>query len=128
MKYLMKLENFTESKIYLKTYENFKKEPEAGDYVICNENNNLSSNICNFISNNIGKIVYYINNDEFKKYNVQKDYRYIIEYDNIPANIQTYFSYTVAEDCRRMSRDEIIYWSKNREDLEAIIDAKKYNL
>ena len=34
MKYLMKLENFTESKIYLKTFEQNNKEFKIGDRVV----------------------------------------------------------------------------------------------
>ena len=118
---------------YLIIYENFKKEPETGDYVICKEKSLIKDvDVCDFISNNIGRIFHYINNDELDEYSVSKDYRYIIKYDNVPANINKYFrgmeGFKQPEKSRRMSRDEIIYWSKNREDLEAILDAKKYNL
>jgi len=32
------------------------------------------------------------------------------------------------QNCRRVNRDEIIKWSKNKDDLETFLSVKKYNL
>ena len=111
---------------YLRTYELYETKPEVGDYVICEESK--IPKIKNFISNNIGRIFYYIDTD-VKKFSVCKDFRYIVEYDNVPEYITDFFEDVWTEkQSRRMSLDEIKHWSKNKEDLEVILNTKKYNL
>jgi hypothetical protein len=106
---------------YLKTFELDKNEPEVGDYVICEESK--YPNIKKFISTNIGKIIYYIDDTESIGYKLYKNYRYIVKYNNMPKKFDSFNNKT-----RRMKRDEIIHWSKNKEDLEIILNSKKYNL
>jgi len=69
-----------------------------------------------FINNNIGKIVGILDN---------KKYPYIVKYETSSTEIIERLG---TECCRQMMRDEIIHFSKNKEDLEYILAAKKYNL
>jgi len=101
---------------HLKYFENIE-EPQVGDYVICEELSNLTPDICNFISSNIG-IIEYTKNDDGET-------SYYIKYENVPEDI---FFLTLRNNKRDMSREEIIHFSKNKEDLEYIINANKYNL
>lgn len=122
---------------HLKAYENLINEPQIGDYVICqdsvlarNFSNNKSTII--FLSNNIGRII----TDDSIDYDVSKRYSYVIKYENIPKDIEDYFNLRKKESeknfemsgLRAFSLEEIIYHSKNKEDLEIYIDTEKYNL
>ena len=99
----------TKFKLYEEINQN---EPEEGDYVICSE---YEKDIKDFIENNVGQYVHY---------EVGARYPYDIEY-NIPDNIiKIYFE----NNCRRFSFDEIKYWSKDKDELESFLAAKKYNL
>jgi predicted nucleotide-binding protein (sugar kinase/HSP70/actin superfamily) len=105
-----------------KLYEQLKiNEPQIGDYVLCDE---VDSEIIrvDFIRNNIGKIVY----DNFSKV-----YKYLVQYENVPELLDSWFSdgnNINLKNCRRMSISEIKNYSKNKEDLEVLIQANKYNL
>jgi len=99
---------------------------EVGDYVLCNDTV-PSEDIRNFISNNIGVCVNDFNvensNDEFKS----EYYEYTIQYKDIPEKLKIWRWFSIGGE-RTMYGEEIIYWSKNREDLEEILMSKKYNL
>jgi len=109
---------------HIKTFENIK-EPQVGDYVNCKEDNIYTSNkesLYNFIYNNVGKI--HIIRDKNVTYR-----RYVVYYDNVPDDIKDRF------DDRKnglMSRnyndEEILFFSENKQEVEAYIQAKKYNL
>jgi len=114
---------------YLKKYEEVSDNLQIGDYVICVCTSFTDGKIKKFIDTNIGKYVRYITNIK----DVVDDFRYAIEYDNVPPELYRYsdiFSYEsgIENICLRVSRNEIIEYSKNKEDLEAIINANKYNL
>lgn len=80
--------------------------PEKGDYIICSDENFES--LKNLIANNIGQIrEIYTDKEGFKTISVY--------YNDSPEYI------TVWER-------EILYWSKNKEELEPYITANKYNL
>ena len=103
---------------------------QIGDYVICESAESSSDgSINNFLKSNIGKYVRYIT----KGKDYVEPYKYAIEYDNVPNELYNYsdiFSYEsdIPNICIRVSRDEILFNSKNKEDLETIIQSKKYNL
>ena len=80
-------------------------KPEIGDYVICN-----GKNI--FLKNNITKIkeIRQSNNSGDKEYHLRADDKR--EFSIAQINMKNY----------------IEYWSKNREDLESILQSKKYNI
>ena len=93
---------------YLKLYEeNIENVPKIGDYVICKDKSiAIDNNTKEFISNNIGKI---IARPSFM-------YIYIVKYDyNAMPEIVMYL-------------DEIIKFSKDRNELEEYLTAKKYGL
>jgi len=99
-------------------------EPEVGDYVIVDMYNSDSDNIIkDFRSNSIGLI--------WKK--EDDDFLYI-KYFNIPKNILKYFYFSDYSDGLNIGNSIFInkkwikYWSKDKEELEPIISAKKYNL
>ena len=88
-------------------------ELEIGDYVICEES--INDNLKDFISNNIGSFSGFSEKGH--------PYIYIIKYENVPDFLleRDWFN----NNCRRMCRREIKYWSKNIEDLESILAVKK---
>ena len=88
--------------------------PEIGDWVICKESDS-DSEVDTFTSNNIGKYIRY-------DYDIQ--YHYVIYYEDVPEDLQKYFSFNE----RNMELSEIQYWSKDKEDLEYIIQTSKFNL
>lgn len=107
---------------YIKTYEEINiNEPEVGDYVICKENNSDRSDdkAASFTSNRIGKIV---------RISLTNTYKYDISYTDIPINLHQFFNTIRGEECRPMKGDEIIYWSKDKDELIPFISSNKYNL
>ena len=108
---------------YLKLYEeNIENKPKIGDYVICKDKSNtIDNNTKEFISNNIGKIIGIGDLDwppgrgsgGIKK---QLKLYYIVKYDNnaMPKTV--------------MYLDEIIKFSKDKNELEEYLAAKKYGL
>lgn len=106
---------------HIKTYENTIGKPKLGDYVICSENANYDMH--EFISKNIGKIVLTV----YQPTNTVK-YDYLVQYNNIPENLNIYFEDYGASNARPMDIDEITEFSENRENLEFVLNANKYNL
>jgi len=99
------------------------KYPEVRDYVICKEeyygNNEL---ILKFLSENIGQII------RINKFN-DDNYSFLVEYHDLPKDLSRYFSSEkLGINMRRMCNNEIVHFSKNKEDLEIMIGARKYNL
>jgi len=103
---------------YLKKYEDSTKdEPQIGDYVICEQKEGFAKiHINSIIRNNIG-IILEITDKE----------NYIVYYDcDIPQMLKRFFNDRV--NSRIILKNEIIYFSPNKEDLEVILSANKYNL
>jgi len=102
---------------YLKTYEDLQQIPQVGDYVLCKDY--ITSDIETRIDSNIGKISNY---DDINEY-------YTIIYDSKYKNSILYKKTGGNGYMRRGIRQHsIIMWSKNKEDIEAYIQSKKYNL
>lgn len=101
---------------YIKKFEDIN-EPEVGDYVICSEEHDgLSKKLIDFTSNNIGQLIE-IDGTQY--------YPFVVKYDdNVPLELEVNFLHNT----RGMMRAEIIHYSKNKEDLEMILNANKYNL
>jgi hypothetical protein len=115
---------------YIKTYENIIKEPQIGDYVII-DYEFPDKEWTQYITNSIGQIIITSNNrssdllirfyvtkqvyDNFVKINGDKYNSFNIENNNIYINI-------------RLLKNRIKYISKNKEELEIILAANKYNL
>jgi len=102
---------------HIKEFENLNNnELGINDYVICKETGSLNE----FLSLNIGQVI------QVDKYDRTL---YVIEYKNVPEFLSYRFLCPIKDKfLRNMYKYEIKYWSKDREDLEAIIEAKKYNL
>jgi len=97
-------------------------EIEIGDYVICddsllNSNNNFKK-INDFISSSIGKYVEY-------EINISEKCPYTIKYYNIPQELNDYF---YIEGRIRMKFSDIKYWSKDKKELEIILNSNKFNI
>jgi hypothetical protein len=88
---------------YLKTFENVN-EPEVGYFVIGDHINFTWAK--NIIKSNIGEIIKIDNNSGEIPYNVS--------YDN--------------DNIFKLYDNEILHFSKNKEDLEIYIQVNKYNL
>jgi len=122
----MKIYKFNESQ----NIENINiVSPEIGDYVIVKmpeyqriESNNRTP--YGFLNNNIGQII-----DHSRSI-----HGFLIKY-NIDFNTCGFIKYhfQLREDpdgCRNIFMEDILngYWSKNKEDMQFILDAKKYNI
>jgi len=107
---------------YIKEYSNYSDVIEIGEYVICSES---IPDLDDFLENNIGKYI-----GDVTDGTLVCPYKYIIEYRNVPISLLTYFHFEQNTEykCRRESMRDIVYHSKNIEDLEAILAAKKYNI
>lgn len=103
---------------YLKTYKDLSK-PQIGDYVILTSKITEDEELMDFLSKNIGK---YIRND----YQVDS-LPYLIKFTGkmSPKLSGTRFN---GKNYRRVSREDIIFFSPNKEDCETYLTAKKYNL
>lgn len=102
---------------HIKIYEKYKEKPEVGDYILTNYffigmNRSWAYEYKEFIHNNIGQI---------KK--IEKTIT--VKYTNIPQNILRFFD---GNNAIQINYSDIIYFSKNKEDIEEILTAKKYNL
>jgi len=110
---------------HLKTIETInhidtiKNGPQIGDYVLCNEFT-MYKDFDNFQNNNIGKIINISKNDIIT---------YSCKFTKIPKEISGFFKNNGNTDgVRRYLLNEIVHFSKNKKDLEIILQAKKYNL
>lgn len=109
---------------HIKLYENFNELPEIGDYVLV-DITDANKEYQNFINDNIGRIIFINNPDDWILY---------LEYENIPKNIRHMFSHSAPGKQNLTSYvtvlhvNDIKHFSKNKENLEAILASKKYNL
>ena len=113
-----------------KIFENLNEgKPDVGDYVICKyklgDYGYGSEKMTNFLENSIGKIVLNMKD--------KNNFDYLITFDNIPKRILKFFRTPYAEDKYKGSvlwfgLTRIKFWSKDKEELEALIQANKYNL
>ena len=102
----------------MKHIKKYNRKPEIGDYVLCSENDKNDDDLNIFIDNNIGKII-----NIMPATNNTMEYYYVV-YNKVPANIDRIF----VNDGRNMWLSEIKCWSKDKEELEAILNSNKYNL
>ena len=109
---------------YIKKFENVKIEPKIGDYVIIEPSSlfvhgSTFSDLTTkeFISNNIGQITHIQNPEQCRPI-------ISVRYFNIPSHLIKFFH----TYCRDYRKDEIVEISKNKEELELKLQAKKYNL
>ena len=96
---------------YIKSYES-KSKPQIGDYVKIRSLGQDITPFKIFLDNNIGKI------KDINKKNVYVHYEYV------PDN----FKLSFPKDSRVFLSSQISEFSKNKEDIELIISANKYNI
>jgi hypothetical protein len=114
---------------HIQAYETINNgQPKVGDYVLCDE---ISSSTKEYTRNNVGKIIFIIDESNMQKYRLFDDFKYIIRYEYKGEIIDS--EITQDEDffdgyCRRMKSEEIIYWSSDKRELNAILKSNKYNL
>jgi len=108
----------TKFKIFENVNEN---EPEVGDYVIASSNDFLID-LNEFTKNRIGRLY-----NIFKPLYVD-DLSYTVIYDNIPKELDCYTFKVYDEEAISLDKEDIKYWSKDKEDLEKILMTNKFNL
>ena len=103
---------------YIKTFESLDG-PQVGDYVVCEEGIGINE-LCDFINNTVGKII---------KIDKSVLFTYIVKYENIPQDFKIYFNiFGSLDNSRGYSTNELLFWSKNKKDVEEYLMSKKYNL
>ena len=95
---------------HLRTFEIDK--PQVGDYVLMNSVSNLQY-VSEYILTHIGRITEIYYNGKYV----------IVRYDAPP-----YLEANFKKGLRQFDIDFILHFSKNKEDLETIINSNKYNL
>jgi len=123
---------------YIKTYEKASK-PEIGDYVVCNDQTHITEDIKTFIDTNVGQIIGY---EKYLQSGRLSDNPYCIKYENVPKKLSNGLDFDndkknaklikyelkPGEAVRYFNKHEFVYISKDKEELEASLMAKKYNL
>jgi len=107
---------------HLKTFEDNNFKYNIGDYVICkfyNDGENHELNI--FLKNNIGQII------DITKYLGLEINKYIIQFDNIPKHLNWY-KIAVYDSSIQFTDRDIVYCTKDKSELEMMINSKKFNL
>lgn len=101
-----------------KIFEKLNELPKIGDYVLLDINNYTSSPKIwqDFIKNNIGEIV------EIDTEHGGLSFIYKVKFENIPENVKdTFFIHYDYIN-------SFLYWSSDKNELEMILNTKKYNL
>ena len=111
----------TKFKIYEVVYEPTGNDSlKKGNYVICEEP--AYPELFNFLNNNIGEVINFST----------KQQRYSIRYEDVPNNLFTYFYKSMRKSGlgghRYFNFSDIKYYSDNKEELELLLQTKKYNL
>jgi len=104
--------------IYIKRFENLKGEsPVVGDYVILDVKPTESTDFIfvNFIDTHIGKVI---------DINYRASLPYTVEFDDIVPYQRSQRS----QNNMGFDRNEIVYFSSSKEELEIKMNIKKYNL
>ena len=116
----MKIKRLNESNI---------NEPQIGDYVICSDMTD-DEKIEEFVNNTIGQIVRFRDpHDSFGA-----SYQFVVKYDDVPYDLnEDEFRYDnelyeKGISNRAMSIGEIEFFSNDKKEVEAYMQAKKYNL
>jgi len=102
-----------------KLFEN-NSEPEVGDYVYGEyDDQGFDEDFENFIKSNFGQII------EIKR---KLDTIYSVKYENVPDNIQNMFFKLYDDYYTGFEKNDIKFFSPNKEDIEAYLQVMKYNL
>jgi hypothetical protein len=102
---------------------NLWNDPQVGDYIICHDKN--VGILDEFLSSNIGQCV------EIQNY-PEPGLPYKVQYSSsliIKGNLQHFFKKSSIDTMTRwISSVEIIFFSSSREECEAYLASKKYNI
>ena len=115
---------------YIKTYEEVNiDKPQVGDYVIIDYyRETMNINLKKFIENSIGKIISKRISVDQSRGRSKKKTRitdlFEIRFWYIPPSLKLYFD----DKKRIILADEVKYWSKDKKELQTILQAKNYNL
>jgi hypothetical protein len=110
---------------YIKKYEINKNKPQVGDWIICDAHSTYNHTLSDFFENNIGKLI------------SKKSDKYLVKFYELPSRrfAEDFFLFVGQpgdsnkwEGCRALDIEYISNWSKDKGELEMIINAKKYNL
>ena len=108
---------------HLKIYEGYNT-PEIGDYAICDispGNFDEFLYLKEFLIKNIGLIIF------IPKYLDDNDY--VISFDNLPDKLNSMFGLNTKNGIGlKFTIDEIKHYSKDKQKLETILQANKFNL
>lgn len=124
---------------HIKLYEELTQDkPQINDYVVCLDRDEDNERMNDFTKKNVGQIVKiekltgarYTDKEEGEDDSIPL---YVVKYNVPPLHIQRMLSWhddnrTVLHDRRGFYPEEILYHSKNKEDVIAFIEASKYNL
>lgn len=108
---------------HLKLYEEYENsiEPEVGDYIFAKWKHAEDEHPANiFATNNIGELI----KIETDKYD---ETSFLVKYNNIPDELKLYKSMN-NDTSFRFKKEDLIKWTKNKEELETILQANKFNL
>jgi len=113
---------------YIKTYENKNSEPKIGDYVII-KTNHKDPRLINFFKNSVGKILN-IKTEKAWGTNPLYETKFI---DEIPEELSNIWDSPFRNKNWKTAThwvgiENIVHFSKNKEDLEPYIISNKYNL
>jgi hypothetical protein len=105
-------------------------EPEVGDYAICHSHMEFFTEVNDFTETNIGELIKIDSQvDKYKyEYDDNIDVIYMVKYENVPRTLDFLVFKEYGGDSLVMYREDIKYWSKNKEELEKVIESEKYNL
>jgi len=120
---------------YLRSYEH-TEDIKIGDYVVCEE----PGDVGNIIYNVVGQFVRYRNGNDSTK--IADNCRYLIKYNYKNLNITSensqqinsdrilnWFQHSEEYECSRLMRkDEIVFFSPSKENVESYMLSNKYNL
>ena len=103
-------------------------EPEVGDYVICQSTFDFFTDVNTYTRTTIGELVKIDSQRNMYEEGDDIEIVYMVRYDNVPENFMFLVFKEYGGDSLLMHKQDILYWSKNKKELEKIIDAEKYNL
>ena len=114
---------------YIKLFEELDEPIEVGDYIIREEDrfNELKP----FFKENIGVVVDIpakLKKDDKNVLDQVSLSQYVIQYYNVPKELYPFFNLKNGNFYRYCSLNEIIYHSKDKEEVEARIASQKYNI
>ena len=105
-----------------KIFENINVAPKVGDYVIIDtDRNNCNIQVNNFLNDNIGQIV------ETPTSHGGTEVIYIVKFDDVSDELLR-FNYFDYEYTHQYKLNKLKCWSDKKDELQTLIDSKKYNI